>query len=171
MHRDRGCARARPRRLVVAGHSGAESLDTEWGLFALGFERVGCVRILTGYPVTGYPGRRTLLAGHAVPVEGCRFPHRIAAVIELQGAAILHALRGIERGHRTPQDVRRERDTARAVEKLKEDTGAGTKWSRPLDERTARTDIDERHRVAGAQDRLSARNHGLRIAGVDAPVD
>jgi hypothetical protein len=61
--------------------------------------------------------------GDEIPVEGARFPERIAPVIEFQGAAVLDALARIEGSDGTPQHLSRDAEPPCTCQQLKMDPG------------------------------------------------
>ena len=91
-------------------------------------------------------------------------------MIKLQGATILDALACIERGDRTSQHVRRDAKPPWTDHELEVDPGSRPERTRPLDEGAARAQVDERHGVAGPEDRLRARDHRLAETRVGPTV-
>jgi hypothetical protein len=95
----------------------------------------------------------------------------VATVVELHRAAILHALTRVELRDGAAEDVAADANASVPMDELEVHAGSRPEWSRSLDQGAAAAQIDERHRIAGAQNRLRTRNHRLPEAHVEATID
>ena len=119
--------------------------------------RVGSTTIVRGLWWCGYAlpwscccGR--LCGGHEIPVEGIDFPEYVASMIELERPSVLNALARIERCDRAAQHVGGDAEATCAGLQLEVNSGSRTERARPLNERAARAQIDEGHRIARPED-------------------
>ena len=111
-----------------------------------------------------------LFHGDKIPVKGASFPQGIAPPFKPQGAAVLDALPGIERGDRTAQHVRGDAEPPCTGQELEVDAGPWPERAGPLDECPAGAQVDERHRIAGPENRLRAGDDRLAEACVGSTI-
>jgi hypothetical protein len=116
-------------------------------------------------------GQRVGITGDEIPVEGRCFPWEVATMVELHRASILHALARVELRDGAAEDVAADANAPVSMDELEVHARAGPEWPRPLDKGAAAAQIDERHSVAGAQNRLRIRNHRLPESHVEATID
>jgi hypothetical protein len=119
-------------------------------------------------PVASRYGR--LFDGEKIPVKGASFPQGVAPTFEPQGPTVLDALPRIEGGNGTSQHLGGDAQPPRARQQLQVHAGSRPERAGPLDEGPAGAQIDERHRIAGPENRLCARDHRLAEARVGSTV-